>query len=34
VGKVNIQPGYDGNFGIIKIFSETERKKPVQTKLI
>lgn len=29
-GKINIKPGYDGVFGEIKIFSETERKKSVQ----
>ena len=26
-GKLTIKPGYDGEFGVIKIFSEEDRKK-------
>ncbi|MFA6132070.1 MAG: endonuclease Q family protein [Patescibacteria group bacterium] len=33
-GKISIKPGYDGIFGTVKIFSEAERKKPVQKTLI
>jgi len=32
-GKVSIKPGYDGNFGVVKIFSEKERKKAAQEVL-
>ncbi|MFH1657440.1 MAG: endonuclease Q family protein [bacterium] len=33
-GRVNIEPGYDGVFGKVKIFSEAERKKPVLQKTL
>ena len=33
-GKINIKPGYDGIFGEIKIFSDSERKKAVQSSLL
>ncbi|HBR80427.1 MAG: and RNA helicase protein [Candidatus Uhrbacteria bacterium GW2011_GWE2_45_35] len=33
-GKIDIKPGYDGVFGKIKIFSEAERKKSVQSRLL
>jgi len=33
-GKVNIEPGYDGVFGKVKIFSEVEKKKQIQQKTI
>lgn len=32
-GKLEINPGFDGEFGTIKIFSPSERKKPSQTLL-
>ena len=31
-GKLKIDPGYDGEFGTIKIFSEADRKKIEQQK--
>jgi len=33
-GKLQIKPGYDGIFGVVKIFSEADRKKAVQTRLL
>ena len=27
-GKVSIAPGFDGEYGKVKIFEEVERKKP------
>ncbi|TAL19176.1 DNA helicase UvrD [Patescibacteria group bacterium] len=33
-GKVKVLPGYDGEYGTIKIFSEEERRGPAQGKLI
>lgn len=33
-GKVSIEPGYDGVYGKIKIFSQAERKKPLKQKTL
>ncbi len=33
-GKVNIEPGYDGIFGKVGIFSKKERKKLIQQKVL
>jgi len=33
-GDIYIAPGYDGEFGVVKIFSPEERKAAIQTKLI
>jgi PHP family Zn ribbon phosphoesterase len=33
VGQVQIEPGYDGEYGKIKIFTDAERKKLEQPKL-
>ncbi len=33
-GKVNIEPGYDGVYGKIKIFSESEKKNPIKQKTL
>jgi len=33
-GKVFIEPGYDGVYGKIKIFSQAERKKPLKQKTL
>ena len=33
-GQVNIEPGYDGVFGKVKIFSNTELKKPIKQKTL
>jgi len=33
-GKVTVEPGFDGQYGTVKIFSEAERKKMEQGKLI
>lgn len=32
-GKIEVEPGYDGEYGIIKIFTDKERKKLEQAKL-
>jgi PHP family Zn ribbon phosphoesterase len=32
-GKVFIEPGYDGTYGVVKLFGEEERKKFKQTSL-
>jgi len=35
IGKVNIQPGFDGVFGKVKIFSEIEKQNAIkQRKLL
>ncbi|MFA5051589.1 MAG: DNA helicase UvrD, partial [Patescibacteria group bacterium] len=28
-GKMSVEPGYDGEYGIVKVFSAAERKKYV-----
>ena len=33
-GKVNIEPGYDGVYGKIRIFSKGEQKKPIKQKTL
>ncbi len=33
-GKLQIEPGYDGEYGTVKIFSDSERKKMEQAKLV
>lgn len=33
-GKMHIEPGYDGKYGVVKIFSPAERKKYAQSALI
>jgi uncharacterized protein (TIGR00375 family) len=33
-GRLTVEPGYDGEYGTVKIFSEKERKKMEQGKLI
>jgi PHP family Zn ribbon phosphoesterase len=33
-GKLTVNPGYDGNYGSVSIFSEESRKKPSQKALL
>ena len=33
-GKVKIEPGYDGVYGTVRLFSENEKKENKQTKLL
>ena len=33
-GRLTVEPGYDGEYGTVKIFSEKERKKMEQGRLV
>lgn len=33
-GKISIEPGYDGVYGKVRIFSQAERKKPIKQKTL
>ena len=32
-GKINVSPGYDGIYGVVKVFSDKQKIKPEQKAL-